>query len=118
MAGGGTLGRIGMPGLGDPDTGISRTIGVHIGRLRVKLSMSGPTAPQIISVRSFGHKIVDSPPGMSSGGPPPDLVRAHAPRRRGPAVQNRNTNPRLVHLNDGALRPDLGSQKALHGDSR
>jgi DNA-binding response OmpR family regulator len=44
---------------GDPDTGTSRTIDVHIGRLRVKLGMAGPTAPQIISVRGFGYKIVN-----------------------------------------------------------
>jgi two-component system, OmpR family, response regulator MtrA len=43
---------------GDPDTGSSRTIDVHIGRLRVKLSQAGRTAPQIISVRGFGYKIV------------------------------------------------------------
>jgi DNA-binding response OmpR family regulator len=52
---------------GDPDTGSSRTIDVHIGRLRVKLSQAGPTAPQIISVRGFGYKIVSTgPPGSSS----------------------------------------------------
>ncbi len=43
---------------GDPDTGTSRTIDVHIGRLRVKLSQAGRNAPQIISVRGFGYKIV------------------------------------------------------------
>jgi two-component system response regulator MtrA len=43
---------------GDPDTGTSRTIDVHIGRLRVKLSQGGQSAPQIISVRGFGYKIV------------------------------------------------------------
>jgi DNA-binding response OmpR family regulator len=43
---------------GDPDTGTSRTIDVHIGRLRVKLSQGGRTAPQIVSVRGFGYKIV------------------------------------------------------------
>ena len=43
---------------GDPDTGSSRTIDVHIGRLRVKLSQAGRSAPQIISVRGFGYKIV------------------------------------------------------------
>jgi two-component system alkaline phosphatase synthesis response regulator PhoP len=43
---------------GDPDTGTSRTIDVHIGRLRVKLSQGGRVAPQIISVRGFGYKIV------------------------------------------------------------
>jgi DNA-binding response OmpR family regulator len=50
---------------GDPDTGTSRTIDVHIGRLRVKLSQGGRFAPQIISVRGFGYKIVttSSPPG-------------------------------------------------------
>jgi two-component system response regulator MtrA len=51
---------------GDPDTGTSRTIDVHIGRLRVKLSIAGPTAPQIISVRGFGYKIVSTPNGNSS----------------------------------------------------
>ena len=52
---------------GDPDTGTSRTIDVHIGRLRVKLAQAGHNAPQIISVRGFGYKIVsgaiDPPPG-------------------------------------------------------
>jgi DNA-binding response OmpR family regulator len=43
---------------GDPDTGNSRTIDVHIGRLRVKLAQAGQTAPQIISVRGFGYKLV------------------------------------------------------------
>jgi DNA-binding response OmpR family regulator len=43
---------------GDPDTGSSRTIDVHIGRLRVKLSQGGRLAPQIISVRGFGYKLV------------------------------------------------------------
>jgi two-component system, OmpR family, alkaline phosphatase synthesis response regulator PhoP len=43
---------------GDPDTGTSRTIDVHIGRLRVKLSHASRSAPQIISVRGFGYKIV------------------------------------------------------------
>jgi two-component system alkaline phosphatase synthesis response regulator PhoP len=50
---------------GDPDTGTSRTIDVHIGRLRVKLSQAGRSAPQIISVRGFGYKIVTSTPGAS-----------------------------------------------------
>ncbi len=48
---------------GDPDTGTSRTIDVHIGRLRVKLSQAGRTAPQIISVRGFGYKIVSGAAG-------------------------------------------------------
>ncbi len=43
---------------GDPDTGNSRTIDVHVGRLRVKLSQGGPLAPQIVSVRGFGYKLV------------------------------------------------------------
>jgi DNA-binding response OmpR family regulator len=51
---------------GDPDTGTSRTIDVHIGRLRVKLAQAGRNAPQIISVRGFGYKIVSS----SAPGPP------------------------------------------------
>jgi two-component system response regulator MtrA len=51
---------------GDPDTGTSRTIDVHIGRLRVKLAQAGRTAPQIISVRGFGYKIISS----SAPGPP------------------------------------------------
>src|SRR6185436_11705402 len=53
---------------GDPDTGTSRTIDVHIGRLRVKLSMAGPTAPQIISVRGFGYKIVSAAIPAAAGG--------------------------------------------------
>ncbi|MCA1644302.1 MAG: response regulator transcription factor [Chloroflexi bacterium] len=55
---------------GDPDTGTSRTIDVHIGRLRVKLSVGGRPAPQIISVRGFGYKIVSSarePDGQAVG---------------------------------------------------
>jgi DNA-binding response OmpR family regulator len=54
---------------GDPDTGSSRTIDVHIGRLRVKLSQGGRMAPQIVSVRGFGYKIVRgaSGPGGTSG---------------------------------------------------
>ncbi len=55
---------------GDTDTGTSRTIDVHIGRLRVKLSMGGRHAPQIISVRGFGYKIVSgtthNAPGQES----------------------------------------------------
>jgi DNA-binding response OmpR family regulator len=45
---------------GDPDTGTSRTIDVHIGRLRVKLGQAGHSAPQIISVRGFGYKIIST----------------------------------------------------------
>ncbi|HEY0583194.1 MAG TPA: helix-turn-helix domain-containing protein, partial [Chloroflexota bacterium] len=53
---------------GDPDTGSSRTIDVHIGRLRVKLSQSGRAAPQIISVRGFGYKIVSgTSPNLEAG---------------------------------------------------
>jgi two-component system alkaline phosphatase synthesis response regulator PhoP len=48
---------------GDPDTGTSRTIDVHIGRLRVKLGQAGHSAPQIVSVRGFGYKIVGTLPG-------------------------------------------------------
>src|SRR6202011_4585364 len=51
---------------GDPDTGTSRTIDVHIGRLRVKLSQGGRLAPQIISVRGFGYKIVNGFHGPTS----------------------------------------------------
>jgi DNA-binding response OmpR family regulator len=56
---------------GDLDTGTSRTIDVHIGRLRVKLSQAGPNAPQIVSVRGFGYKIVSggSAPSVSPGDP-------------------------------------------------
>jgi DNA-binding response OmpR family regulator len=46
---------------GDPETGNSRTIDVHIGRLRVKLAQAGRTAPHIRSVRGFGYKIVSGP---------------------------------------------------------
>jgi DNA-binding response OmpR family regulator len=52
---------------GDPDTGTSRTIDVHIGRLRVKLSQGGPMAPQIVSVRGFGYKIVRGAVGQRVG---------------------------------------------------
>jgi DNA-binding response OmpR family regulator len=62
---------------GDPDTGTSRTIDVHIGRLRVKLSQAGRTAPQIISVRGFGYKIVSSAPDPPSIGNP--LTEDHIP---------------------------------------
>jgi DNA-binding response OmpR family regulator len=51
---------------GDPDTGTSRTIDVHIGRLRVKLSPGGHLAPQIISVRGFGYKIVSGMRGPAN----------------------------------------------------
>lgn len=60
---------------GDPDTGTSRTIDVHIGRLRVKLSQAGRNAPQIISVRGFGYKIVGSAPGPAAN---PDETRWEA----------------------------------------
>jgi two-component system response regulator MtrA len=53
---------------GDPDAGTSRTIDVHIGRLRVKLSQAGRLAPRIVSVRGFGYKIVNAAPG-SPGAP-------------------------------------------------
>jgi DNA-binding response OmpR family regulator len=51
---------------GDPDTGTSRTIDVHIGRLRVKLAQASVNAPQIISVRGFGYKIVSAPMSASA----------------------------------------------------
>jgi DNA-binding response OmpR family regulator len=57
---------------GDPDTGTSRTIDVHIGRLRVKLSQAGHNAPQIISVRGFGYKIVSNAPVPPHLPPDPD----------------------------------------------
>jgi two-component system response regulator MtrA len=62
---------------GDPDTGSSRTIDVHIGRLRVKLSQAGRTAPQIISVRGFGYKIVSADSSSSSASRVD--ARAHLP---------------------------------------
>jgi len=57
---------------GDPDTGTSRTIDVHIGRLRVKLSQASRTAPQIMSVRGFGYKIVSGAAGSPSTSTPPN----------------------------------------------
>lgn len=54
---------------GDPDTGTSRTIDVHIGRLRVKLSQVGRAAPQIVSVRGFGYKIMSQPLGELAQSP-------------------------------------------------
>jgi DNA-binding response OmpR family regulator len=52
---------------GDPDTGNSRTIDVHIGRLRMKLAHGGRSAPQIVSVRGFGYKIVTHATPSPSG---------------------------------------------------
>lgn len=60
---------------GDPDTGTSRTIDVHIGRLRVKLSQAGRTAPQIISVRGFGYKLVRGTSAPPSAQSPEDGAR-------------------------------------------
>ena len=60
---------------GDPDTGTSRTIDVHIGRLRVKLSQAGRTAPQIISVRGFGYKLVRGTSASPSTPSPEDRAR-------------------------------------------
>jgi DNA-binding response OmpR family regulator len=54
---------------GDPDTGTSRTIDVHIGRLRVKLAQAGRRAPQIISVRGFGYKLVSGGTGNPATAP-------------------------------------------------
>jgi DNA-binding response OmpR family regulator len=54
---------------GDANTGTSRTIDVHVGRLRVKLSQGGRPAPQIVSVRGFGYKLVTTyhdSPGLGS----------------------------------------------------
>jgi two-component system response regulator MtrA len=62
---------------GDPDTGTSRTIDVHIGRLRVKLSQASPLAPQIVSVRGFGYKIVSTlATGNNSSGDVSDATNA------------------------------------------
>jgi DNA-binding response OmpR family regulator len=62
---------------GDPDTGNSRTIDVHIGRLRVKLVQAGRSAPQIVSVRGFGYKIVTTDTSPRPGPPAPDHHSAH-----------------------------------------
>ena len=67
---------------GDPDTGTSRTIDVHIGRLRVKLSQAGRLAPQIVSVRGFGYKIVSSARGQPPG-PPASAEPTAAKERHG-----------------------------------
>ena len=68
---------------GDPDTGTSRTIDVHIGRLRVKLVQAGRTAPQIISVRGFGYKIVNSAPDPPAAPPIGDNHLSHTPQESG-----------------------------------
>jgi DNA-binding response OmpR family regulator len=75
---------------GDPDTGTSRTIDVHIGRLRVKLTQAGRTAPHIISVRGFGYKIVNS-------GPEPPTVS-------GPLKVNNQVNEDHIPLIDGLIK--------------
>jgi DNA-binding response OmpR family regulator len=59
---------------GDPDTGNSRTIDVHIGRLRLKLSHTGRSAPQIASVRGFGYKLV----AAAGRAPQPSALEAAA----------------------------------------
>ena len=53
-----------------------RTIDVHIGRLRVKLSQAGRSAPQIVSVRGFGYKIVTSTPGAAPASNEPEASLA------------------------------------------
>ena len=55
---------------GDPDTGTSRTIDVHVGRLRMKLGQADRGAPHIVSVRGFGYKLV-TPSGYDSTAPLP-----------------------------------------------
>jgi len=46
------------------DASTSRTMDVHIARLRAKLSRLDRTAPQIITVRGFGYKIASRSPGL------------------------------------------------------
>lgn len=53
---------------GDPDAGSGRTIDVHVGRLRMKLAQRSDTAPQIVSVRGFGYKMLS--PGAPPSRPP------------------------------------------------
>jgi DNA-binding response OmpR family regulator len=43
---------------GYPDAGTSRTIDVHVGRLRTKLREADPDAPRILSVRGLGYKLI------------------------------------------------------------
>jgi DNA-binding response OmpR family regulator len=47
---------------GDPAKDSSRTIDVHIGRLRVKLAPGGGAALQIVCQRGFGYKLIAEPP--------------------------------------------------------
>jgi two-component system, OmpR family, phosphate regulon response regulator PhoB len=68
---------------GDPDTGTSRTIDVHIGRLRVKLAQAGRSAPQIVSVRGFGYKIVNSAPDPPLPPTLGDNHLSHTPQQSG-----------------------------------
>jgi two-component system, OmpR family, response regulator MtrA len=59
---------------GDPDTGTSRTIDVHVGRLRMKLTQADGGAPRIVSVRGFGYKLVTDMPADVGPTAPPTAV--------------------------------------------
>ena len=88
---------------GDPDTGTSRTIDVHIGRLRVKLTQGGRMAPQIISVRGFGYKIVR---GANARRRPSRL-------KPGPAPAPTASSASLSRPADSELRCPLHATRAL-----
>lgn len=56
---------------GQSDGSLSRSIDVHVRRLRVKLEAHDANCPEIISVRGFGYKIVRAT-HVAGGSPRPD----------------------------------------------
>ena len=62
---------------GDPETGTSRTIDVHVGRLRMKLSQARRDAPHIVSVRGFGYKLVAGTPAPGAEANPNQPNQPH-----------------------------------------
>jgi DNA-binding response OmpR family regulator len=72
----------------DPTKTHSRTIDVHIGRLRIKLTQAGWAAgrnpPPIVAVREFGYKLVGEP--------------TRPPARAQPVPEHRTVQESLAHI--------------------
>jgi DNA-binding winged helix-turn-helix (wHTH) protein len=69
---------------GDPERN-SRTLDVHLGRLRVKLNAAGANPPRIVAVRTFGYKLI---PGATT------------PAATEPAVAEPKLTPPLASLEE------------------